>query len=77
MEFLVEIIFRWLIIRIFGISSRYVFFKVIGNPKTIKQLSGEDGKKKNNFSQDFYNAIIGLIFFCLFSIGIAYIVFSN
>lgn len=77
MELFFEIIFRWLIVRIFGVYSRYIFFKIVGRPKTINQLMDDKKSKDNNFSQDFYNAFIGLIVFCLFSIGIAYLIFSS
>ncbi len=77
MEFLTEIIFRWLIVNTLGLYSRYVFFKIIGRKKSIKQLTVNENIKNDNLSQGLYNALIGLIVFCLISITIAYIVFSN
>jgi len=76
MDFFVEIIFRWLIVRILGVYTRYLFFKVFGKVKMIDQLSGNTKLKNNSYSQDFYNAVVGLIVFCLLSISIAYIIFS-
>lgn len=76
MEFLVEVIFRGLIIRVFGVYYRYYYFIIIGKPKTIFQLSGNKEKVSTSFSQDFYNALIGLIVFCLLSIGIAFLIFT-
>ena len=77
MELFTEIIFRWLIVRIFGVYSRYYFFKITGRSKTINQLMTNDKSKNYGFSQDFYNAFIGLIVFCFISIGIAFLIFSN
>ena len=78
MEFLTEIVFRWLIVRIIGIYTRYYFFKFIGNKKEMDQLNGDKSSKNDaNFSQDFYNALVGLLVFCSISVGIACLVFSN
>jgi len=74
MELFIEIIFRWLIVRVLGVYSRYLFFKIIGKKKSMNDLSGVGRKIES--SQDFYNALTGLIIFCLLSVGIAYIVFS-
>ncbi|NQX85929.1 MAG: hypothetical protein HRT67_08490 [Flavobacteriaceae bacterium] len=74
MELFIEIVFRWLIVRILGIHTRYLFFKLIGKKKSMDYLSGVTGKIES--PQDFYNAVTGLIIFCLLSVGIAYIVFS-
>ncbi len=75
MELFVEIIFRWLIVRVLGMYTRWGFFWLIGNKKSMKELSG--GKKANQVSHDFYNALVGLISFCSIAISIAYIIFSN
>lgn len=73
-ELVVEIVFRWFIVRVIGVHSRYVFFKLIGKEKSMDELNGDAGKTES--SQDFHNAITGLIIFCLLSVGIAYLVFS-
>lgn len=74
MDLFIEIIFRGLIVRVIGMHSRYLFFKLIGNNKSLDDLKG--GKGKIESQQDFYNAVTGLILFSSISVGIAYIVFS-
>lgn len=76
MEFFIEIIFRWLIVRVFGVYTRFMFYKLTGKKRTIEQLLATDKSEENNFSEDFYNAFIGLIVFCAISVLIAYLVFS-
>jgi hypothetical protein len=75
MDFLIEIVFRGIIVRFFGIYTRCFFLNLFGKKTNLEQLKG---KKNTNseYSQDFFNAIIGLGIFCLVSYLIAYIVFS-
>lgn len=72
MDILLELVFRGLIIRIFGINTRYLFFTIVGRKKSIKLLSGKH-KKDGGVSQDFLNAVVGLVSFSLFTIFIAFI----
>jgi len=75
-DFLTEIIFKRLIVRLFGLYTRYFFFFLVGKRKTIKYLSGDDAKDDtSSMSQDFSNAVIGLIVFCPTAVGVAYLVF--
>ena len=75
MDILIEIIFGRIIVRFFGLYTRYFFFFLIGKRKTIKYLSGDTKKDDtSSFSQDFSNAIVGLISFCLIVVGIVYLV---
>jgi len=77
MDILIEIIFGRIIVRFFGLYTRYFFFFLIGKRKTIKYLSGDTKKDDtSSLSQDFSNAIVGLISFCFIGTGIAYLVFS-
>ena len=75
MDFIIEIIFRVFIVRIVGLSSRYIFFRLIGKEKDIDELSGEKSKD-GGLSQDFFNAIIGVMVIICLSVTIAYIVYS-
>lgn len=74
MDFLIEIVFRGIIVRFFGIYTRYYFWNLFGKKVTLKQLKG---KKDTNsqYSQDFLNAFVGLIVFCLLAYFIAYLIF--
>ncbi len=78
MDFLIELIFRGLIVNFLGVSTRYYFFKLIGKPKSIKYLSGEIIKKDSTdlVQQPIFNIVIGLIVFCVISFSIAYMVFN-
>jgi hypothetical protein len=75
MEILIEIIFGRIIIRFFGVYTRYFFFFLIGKRKNIKYLSGNTKEHITSLSQDFSNAVVGLISFSFTAIGIAYLVF--
>lgn len=74
MEIIIELFFRRLIQHFIGLYSRYLFFKIIGKNKTLDELTTNN--KSANYSQSFYNLIIGLIVFILLSVCIAYIVYS-
>jgi len=76
METFLEIILERIIIRFFGLHTRYFFFLLIGKRKTIKYLSGDTKKYTTSLSQDFFNAVVGLISFSLIAIGIAYLVWK-
>jgi len=63
MEFIIEIIFQRIIIRFFGLYTRYFFFRLIGKKKNIVYLSGDNNKFQEGLSQDFFNALVGIIVF--------------
>ncbi|ASB49254.1 hypothetical protein [Alkalitalea saponilacus] len=64
MEFLFELFLRRLIINGMGLYSRYIFFWLIGNKKKIEFLSGKNKSSlAGNYSQGFYNAVIGIFVF--------------
>jgi hypothetical protein len=73
MNFFIEIILGRIIIRFFGLYTRYFFFKVVGKSKDLKYLSGNRPSKRNSLSQDFFNALVGMITILLLAMGIAYI----
>ncbi len=75
MDFLIEIVFRGIIVRFFGIYTRYYFWNLFGKKFTLKQLKGKEDTN-SQYSQDFLNAFVGLTIFCLLSYFIAYLVFS-
>lgn len=68
MDILFDIFIKRLIIRFFGLYSRYIFFRIIGKGKSLKYLSGENKKEINNLNQDFFNALVGLISLSVFVI---------
>ncbi|UKB84863.1 hypothetical protein LF887_04305 [Chryseobacterium sp. MEBOG06] len=73
---LLEIIFGGLIINFLGINTRYYFFRIFN-----KNLKKEDFKNDKDdigaqFSQGFYNFLVGLIVFCILSIVIVYIAYK-
>ena len=74
MDLFIEIIFRWLIVRVLGFYSRYLFFKLIGKDDAINNLTGNNEKTES--TEDFYNVLVGILVFCLVSIIAAYLVFS-
>jgi hypothetical protein len=71
MDFFIEIIFGRIIVRFFGLYSRFLFFKIIGKNKSLKYLSGEASKKEQDgLSQDFFNALVGVFVFSVLAVGI-------
>ena len=71
-----ELLIRHLIVRTIGLYSRFFFFKVFRKKNIpLIDLAGEKGEN-SEYSQDFYNAIIGSVIFFIISILIAYLVFS-
>ncbi|MCX7552108.1 hypothetical protein [Xanthomarina sp. F2636L] len=79
MEIIVELIFRGLIVNVLGVYTRYYFFKLIGQTKSIEYLLGEKNRKDSSdiISQHFFNVFIGLMTFALISVSIAYLVWGN
>lgn len=74
MDILFELFVKRLIIRFFGLYSRYIFFKIIGKKKTLEYLSGENKKQISNSNQDFLNALVGLVSLSVFVITILKII---
>lgn len=74
MDILFDIFIKRLIIRFFGLYSRYIFFRLIGKEKTLEYLSGENKKGIDNSSQDFLNALVGLVSLSAFVIIILKII---
>ena len=74
---LFERIFEGLIIQRLGVNTRYLFFKLLGNKKTKKQLMGDIGPNKltNQVDQHFVNVIVGFISFAILSTTIVYVMF--
>lgn len=76
MDILIEIIIQRIIIRAFGVYTRYIFFYLTGKKKSINSLKGINKKPQEEHSQDFWNAFVGLITFTIFSFCLAYLIFS-
>ncbi|SHJ85217.1 hypothetical protein SAMN04487911_1458 [Arenibacter nanhaiticus] len=78
MDLMVELFFRGLIVNFFGRNARYLFYKIIGKPKSIEYLTAD--KTKDNYealSQHILNVIVGLIVFIGLSFLGAYLVYSE
>ena len=77
MDILIEIILGRIIIRFFGVYSRFAFFYLIGKKKNIKSLYGKNTNDLHNgVSQNLWNVIVGFIMFGLVSFCIVYLTFS-
>ncbi|MBD0833799.1 hypothetical protein G3567_13115 [Psychroflexus sp. YR1-1] len=79
MEIIVELIFRGLIVNVLGVYTRYYFFSLIGQKKSIEYLLGEKNRKDSSdiVSQHFFNVFIGLITLAIISFAIAYLVWGD
>ncbi len=75
MDIIIEIIFERVIIRLFGIYTRYLIFYLFGKKRSLESLKGKNKNLQEEHSQDFWNVIIGLIAFGLVSFLIAYLTF--
>jgi len=75
MDFLIEVIFRGIIVRFLGLYTRFYTFNFFGKKISLEKLKGSKNTN-SEYSQDFFNAIIGLGVFCLLSFFVAYIVYS-
>jgi len=53
-EFLIEIIIRGLIIRFFGINTRYLYFKIIGKNVSKAELSTLESKDTTQIMESFF-----------------------
>ncbi|MBR9846092.1 MAG: hypothetical protein GYB35_08290 [Algicola sp.] len=77
-EFFIEIIFRGLIVHVFGVYPRYYFFKFVGKQKDIKYLSGESQLYDSTdiIQQHVFNIVIGFINFAMLCFVTLYIVYE-
>ena len=79
MNSMLRILFFRIIARFIGLNSRYFFFKLIGKPKSRRELSNEYVDSYNDFGdalkQDVMNALIGTIVFIGLSVLVVMIVF--
>ena len=75
MNTLIELFFRRFLVRLIGVNIRFYFFKLIGKPKTKKYLEGYY-KNSDGISQDFFNAVIGVLVLIPLSVLVAYLVYS-
>lgn len=66
--------------RIIGQRCRYMYYKLIGRPKTMEALSNkvkdEYSDLGNALNQDFLNALIGTIVFVVISVMVAWLVYN-
>jgi hypothetical protein len=77
MDLIVELFFRGLIVDLLGKNTRYLFYKIIGKPKSMKYLTS--GKKTDHYemiSQHMSNVMVGLIIFIGISILLVYLIYS-
>lgn len=71
-----ELVIRNFLVRKIGFHSRLFYFKFLKRENiSSEQLIGKENEN-SEYSQDFYNAVVGSIVFAGLSILIAYIVFS-
>ena len=68
-----DIIFRHIFSRILGLYTRYYFFKLFGMNKSIAYLSGRR-KEEEFYSQDFFNAFIGIVVFLILALIIFFVI---
>ncbi|OBX23176.1 hypothetical protein [Bizionia algoritergicola] len=76
MDIIVELFFRGFIVDVLGKNLRFLFYKIIGQPKSMKYLTAD--KTSDNYqmiSQHMSNVIVGLIIFSGISTLIAYLLF--
>ena len=73
MDFLIEILFRRILVRVLGLYTRYFFFKALRINKNINYLSG-DKKEEDFYSQDFLNALVGIVVFLILILTIFFVV---
>jgi hypothetical protein len=68
---------RVVIINFFGVSTRWLFFKAIGRPRTWDYLAGKGIDDSFNYSgQLLFNYLVGFSSLSATCIGIAFLVFG-
>lgn len=75
-EFFADIFFRRLIVRILGIRTRYYFLKIFNKNLQLEDLRGKEKDVGDQVSQDFYNAVIGILALAVLVVGIGYLVYE-
>lgn len=74
---IVEFLFKKVIVNFFGKKSRYIFYKIIGKPKSMEYLAAKN--TINNYqkiSQFMSNVIVGfIVFIAILFIGLSSIWF--
>ncbi|MDD1524987.1 hypothetical protein CYV15_05250 [Riemerella anatipestifer] len=77
MEALVEIILGGIVTNFLGVHTRYYFFKIFNKNLKKEDFKGEKSEDEiNNLRQGVYNRFIGLLVFCILSVGIVYITYK-
>ena len=78
MNLIIELLFRGLIVDFFGRRTRYIFFKITGNYKSLEYLSGKQRKQDSyaKLEQHMINVLVGLIVFIGVSFLVAYMIFG-
>ncbi|SHF03983.1 hypothetical protein SAMN03080594_102411 [Arenibacter palladensis] len=77
MDLIVELFIRRLIVDLLGKNSRFIFYKIIGKPKSMKYLAAD--RTTDNYqmiSQHMSNVLVGMIVFIGLSFCVAYLVFK-
>lgn len=71
MEFIFELLLIEFIRNTIGVRTRYIFYRLLGKPKTIEYLAGKSENLNNSQKshQLTFNLIIGLITFFSIFIG--------
>lgn len=71
--FIVEVLFRRWITRFIGLNSRCFFLNLIGQKVNKKMLLGNEGDFGDQISQDFYNAVVGMLVLLYLILGAAHV----
>jgi hypothetical protein len=72
---LLEAILGGFIINFLGVNARYHFLKIFNKNLKKEDLKNDQEDIGASFSQGFYNFFIGLLVFCIVSIGLMYIAY--
>ncbi len=61
------------LLEILGVRVRYYFFKMIGNPKTLKELRGGE-LSEIYLEYSFWNVLIGVILFLIILFSLLFVI---
>ena len=76
MDLIFELFVRRLIVNFFGKNTRFLFYKILGKPKSMEYLTADETTDNYQvISQHLSNAIVGLIICIGLSFLGAYLVF--
>lgn len=75
-DFILEVFFKRLIVRVFGIHTRYIFLRLIGKKIKFTDLRGKSGNLASESANDFANAVVGFISLFAVAALIAYLLFG-